>query len=1002
MRFVRILACSLSCLLPYGARADVPAAAAAPSGTGELAAIRQQIDAVQLEPARAVSVSKLKLNLGLAELTLDGTLVPASAVAGKTVELVFLGHGRIALDPPDEVEAGQLDLHVGEPRLDEEFEQAVLVVGLDAAVSAILRRPAASLDAAATQKATDLYGKFRKSTERKLLGVEGAILIDALGDPALRGYFAGWFQGKELGGFYYLVSPDSREQLTLGQFVPFDGTDKEKKDVTKAIHKEQKRGRLVGLETDDLGSFDTWVSAPLRDKEGKPRFGSAAFRPRKYTLDLKVDPKELKLGGKARIELDPVVPGSRVVTLNLANDLKVDKVTDGDGAELFFQRTRSDLAIVLPAPPAAGKTATVVIEYGGVGLVKVGRDYALANTVSWYPRDNELGLAVYDATYRWPKGLDLLAAGHRTDGGEAGGLRFERRVFDKPVDSLTFELGDFQTETIQAGHVAITMAFDRESAGRFGKARQEMLETVRDAVLFFEDKFGPYPLDELSVVTTPHPFSQSLQGFITLSDFMMMDFADYGEAESNEKYYHPDRRLVIAHEVSHQWWGHLVGWANDRDQWISEAMANYSGLLYGRQKLEKRRSDEARIVGLTMGWHLALAGNTKGGRPLETIGPVVLGSRLSSSRSGGAYFPIVYMKGSLVLEMLARDLGEETFNRAVRQVVKLVDGGKITTEDFLDIIARSSGQDLAGFASQYVYGTGMPEVIYNYRVEPRGPGKWAVVGSARQQTPYRFRFKAVPAGGGYDVERHQVGQGTLEDSTLVVPIAIEVAPPDGKRKGDRLPTVEGQIRLTGATTDFDIPLDYEPKNLWLDRDAQIFGRFYNERRYPKRVLYFQGLSAAAAGRKEEAEKLFDQAYAAETEVAAAGESGPSRIDRLTVGKSLNVYIDLSRARLYLDQGRDADAEAALGRAKRLSGGLYGWQQVEIKVLDSRLDARKGSWDRIVKRLRHGMLKSKEIDNTEGYVLLAIAAQKTGDRESFDKAAKEAKEHGADLSALTGG
>ncbi len=55
---------------------------------------------------------------------------------------VALGSGRIDLDPPDAVEAGQLELFTGGARLDQEFQEAVLVVGLDAAVNGMLKRPA--------------------------------------------------------------------------------------------------------------------------------------------------------------------------------------------------------------------------------------------------------------------------------------------------------------------------------------------------------------------------------------------------------------------------------------------------------------------------------------------------------------------------------------------------------------------------------------------------------------------------------------------------------------------------------------------------------------------------------------------------------------------------------------------------------------------------------------------------------------------------------------------
>jgi len=35
-----------------------------------------------------------------------------------------------------------------------------------------------------------------------------------------------------------------------------------------------------------------------------------------------------------------------------------------------------------------------------------------------------------------------------------------------------------------------------------------------------------------------------------------------------------------AHESSHQWWGHRVGWKSYHDQWLSEGFAEFSGNLY--------------------------------------------------------------------------------------------------------------------------------------------------------------------------------------------------------------------------------------------------------------------------------------------------------------------------------------------------------------------------------------------------------------------------------------
>src|ERR1700733_4854441 len=192
-------------LLPGPAlRADAP----------DPAALQAQIAASHLETGRAVALKNVKLPVGLGTLRLeDGVLIPPSPVGGKTVEMVFLGKGRIEVDPPDAIERGQLELFTGSPRLDTGFKDAVLVVGLAAAVAALLKKPAAQMDAETIRRAEELYTSWKGRKERKLLNAERGILLDALGDPAGAGYFAAMFRGSDLGDFLYMVEPDGQEQV---------------------------------------------------------------------------------------------------------------------------------------------------------------------------------------------------------------------------------------------------------------------------------------------------------------------------------------------------------------------------------------------------------------------------------------------------------------------------------------------------------------------------------------------------------------------------------------------------------------------------------------------------------------------------------------------------------------------------------------------------------------------------------------------------------------------
>lgn len=974
---------------------------AIPARSSDPAAVLRAIAESRLDPGRAVSLQKVKLNVGPAILHLEeGVLVPSVAEGMDPIELVFLGKGRIEMEAPNEVEAGQLELFTGVPRLAESFEDAVLVVASDAAVTALLRKPAAQLDEAAGRRAEALWGEWRKKREREIWNVDRGILLDALEDPLAAGYFAAWLRGGNRGDFLYFVEPDEQEQVTLGRFVPLDATEKEKRQIEKEIRRQQRKGRAKGLELDDLGSWNTWAASALRRPSGQPVSGSPAFEPVKYTLDIRITQPGLRLSGKARIDLERVVRGSRAVGLSLARDFDVARVTDEAGRDLFFHRGEAELTVVLPEPPADGRAVTLVVDYAGSPILKSWNLTSLLGTDSWYPRAGLIDRATYDATFHWPKGFDLVAGGRRADGGqEADGTRWERRVLDFPALGFSFEIGHFDIETAKAGHVEVTFAFGTGSTLTSRGAREDVMRAVTDSLAYFEEIFGPYPLDWLTVITAPRGFSQGLLGFLTISDdYLVADLGIWNRYFGVE-----DRRLAIAHEVAHQWWGNLVGWTSYRDQWISEAMAEYSSTLYGKDRLKGVLSGVESIEG----WQAELTSTLDNGRTIESLGPVVLGYRLNSSLSGDAYRLIVYKKGAVVLEMLARLLGEENFPKVLRQVVKASSGKNISTEDLFAMIEHVTSTELDDFTRQFVHGTGLPEVFYTYRFEKNGNG-WVVKGEARQETPFHFRYKVVRTDHGtWDVSGEAVRRIDVLKSSLVVPVEITVDNPARKKgsgKDGANETIRGHILLKGEFTEFSIDVENEPKDFWLDRKARVFGLFHDGTRSPKKAVYSMASRASAAGRKDEAEKLFAQALDMKESVeeVKAGKLNVLWADTLWADvqwsdiqwtrRLLNARIEASRALVLMDLGRDDEADAAISRARRVVR-----DDLRLDQLQARLEIRRGRYEKAYQLLRRG--DKYELLGAQDYALLAIAARETGHAEEFAEAFKKAKENGVDVTAL---
>ncbi len=959
--------------------------------------------------AAPVHVEKVTLHAGAATIELiDGTVFPESSS-----EAVFIGRGSIRVKPDDPIEAGQLELFTAKRELDEQFTEAVFVAA-GAETMATLTKGTPGGDAARAQM---VYDAWKSSTERKILNVESRLLAAASGDADADKFFGARFHGTRLGNFAYVIDPIGRRTV-LGQFIPQKLTAREKRREAGRLEKEHRRGRSLGTDVGDIGNFNEWSEFPTA-----PQTDEADFEPEVYHVDVTIADGADRLGGRATIELKAVRGKRRVVPLQLHPDLKVSQVTDAAGTPLKFVQSGYDLAVVLPSPAEDGQRLSVTVAFEGVMLEKEGRAFRLRDTMYWYPHAGSIDRARYDVTLHWPAGLDLLAAGKRVDGGD----RWEKRALDIPAVAYTFEIGHFAIETIQAGHVNIRLAFDPESEDRRQVAkslqsdtgrrnqqidfrargitkqgRDEIRQQLRDSLLFCEQLLGPYPLDELTVVTVPRNFSQGLPGFLSLSTVMMTDpgteFRDLFTAEI-------DRRLVIAHEMAHQWWGGVVV-TTRRAGWIDEAMACYVATEYSRQKLDWRGRFQ---IGFTTRWPPELLHLEHGSRPVESLGPIVLGSRLDSSRASDAYTYITYRKGALIMDMLAQSIGEQKFNAILRDLV--AHEKFVSTQSFLGYVSRGTGHDLQAFSRYFVYGTGIPEIEYQTDVRNNG-GKWTIHLTGERVDPWRYRVRVAKRDDGkLDVVRETVPVTGAPLPTLLVPMQVALEYRANSREG--LKYAKRMIDLSSArfALDFDIP--WEPKEIVLDRDREVLALLYSKGPNPKEILLKRGINFAAAGKTTEAEAAFKEALETKrsTEMQSALNpyapffmSLPAGVDigasykdlLLDVQKQItNAALHLLLARLYIDEGKDGAAADELKQANRsLDSDYRDWIDEETALLESRIDVRRGEYKAALDRL-----SKRGGDSAEAYALYAIAAKGSGQAAELQKAIEEARELGVDVTTI---
>ncbi|PJJ59071.1 M1 family aminopeptidase [Hymenobacter chitinivorans] len=128
----------------------------------------------------------------------------------------------------------------------------------------------------------------------------------------------------------------------------------------------------------------------------------------------------------------------------------------------------------------------------------------------------------------------------------------------------------------------------------------------------------------------------------------------------------PADLLILAHEISHKWWG--WGRWNTRENWLNEGFAAYSGLLY------------LRAAGDTASYRKELAKY----RASAAQAPVSL-LRFDAGKDMGYFRPVIYHKGALALADLHARLGDEAFF----QLLSATAAARVaTTEAFLRLVER--------------------------------------------------------------------------------------------------------------------------------------------------------------------------------------------------------------------------------------------------------------------------------------------------------------------------
>lgn len=711
-----------------------------------------------IEPTKSAHVEKVEFIRDRLHIMLsDGTLQFLQPANGVVFGAIFHGSGRFTVDPPNPIEAQQLILFTKQDKVNLNFSEATFSF-TDGTFDEVSKQVKWAAVGASND---DLYAKRQEHRENL-----GATLVPRI--------FKSVLSTERMQAPVFFADLKTEHGWVEAHF---DAAEPEQVQV----------GRWA-----DVGpfqNFDTWLSFPAGEVSSSQAFhdseAKADFLTPNYHIDAAVT-GGAELSATTRAEIHPRVTGERVLLFTLDSNLRLDSVKDPQGHALTFFQSREGkdrnqsygeyVAVALQQPTSKGEHILLDFRYSGKRAVrKVGDGNYFCESFGWYPvllskRTGVEGFANranFEINFRSPKKYILVATGNKVSETRDGDLLVTSWKSDAPLAVAGFAFGDYKLFEQKDGNVniqifanrqpddnlrAVQQAFDSPMPSLGGGARPmgaigeltpssmakvmgtEMLNTIR----VFQSYFGPYPYKQLAVTNIPYSYGQGWPGLIYLSSISFMDSTQRHTLGFQDQVWLTD--FWRAHESSHQWWGHRVGWKSYHDQWLSEGFAEFSGILYTQY-----RDNMKEYFRLLRDNKMMLKTSDISGRHYEQVGPVWMGLRLSSSVSPRAYSEVIYKKGGYVLHMIRMMLydfrnpdHDHLFKDMMKDFCQTYDTKSASTEDFKAIVEKhmSRAMDLDGnhkmdwFFNQYVYGTGIPQYDFHYSATATPEGKFKISGVA--------------------------------------------------------------------------------------------------------------------------------------------------------------------------------------------------------------------------------------------------------------------------------
>jgi alanyl aminopeptidase len=456
---------------------------------------------------------------------------------------------------------------------------------------------------------------------------------------------------------------------------------------------------------------------PPRDDGHLP----ALATPLHYALSFDIDPRTTTFAGSARIDVELPAKTSHVVLNGHALVISDARALVGDvphPARASYRAAHGarpdnaeELVLTFDPPLEAGR-ATLAITYSAPFDQELSGLYRVADGGNWYaftqfeatdarrafPCFDEPGFKVpFGVTVTVPKGMLAFANTPEQKREDAGGKTTFHFADTPPLPSYLVALaaGELEVKDLARSTKPPIRLITVKGKTAQGALALEATSGLVDALATW---FGiPYPYEKLDIVAVPDFAAGAMEnaGLVTFREELLL--LDPARASVRAR---RSQALVVAHELAHQWFGDLVTAAWWDDLWLNEGFATYM---------------EWRIVDK---WKPAFGAKTDavvdmlGVMDLDALASAraVRQPVVSTSEADEAFDGITYEKGGAVLRTIENWIGEEAFQRGVRDYLTSNAWKSVLADRLFSALDRASGKDVTQMAATYLDRAGVPEI----------------------------------------------------------------------------------------------------------------------------------------------------------------------------------------------------------------------------------------------------------------------------------------------------